>query len=90
MKSNVSSPYIVLEGQPATLKCTVIAANPKTGLEWTWFKSDSRNTNVSDKNTYVIISITRNESGNYSCAAKNSVGTSEEAILVVDVHCKYF
>lgn len=90
MESNVQSPYHVPEGQTAMLKCIVTKANPISGLEWIWHNSDSSTTILSDNSTYDIQRITRKESGNYSCAAKNSVGTSEAAILVVDVQCKYF
>lgn len=87
VKSNVSRPYYVLEGQTATLKCTVIAANPNTSLQWIWYKTNS--SSILEENTYIIYEITRKESGSYGCAANNSVGTSETAEIVVDVQCKY-
>lgn len=82
----MSSPSPVSEGQTVTLKCTVIAANPNTFLQWIWYKPNKSTTNLS---TYVIFNITRNESGSYKCAAQNSVGTSENATVFVDVQCKY-
>lgn len=86
VKSNVSRPYYVLEGQTATLKCTVIAANPNTSLQWIWYKTNS--SSILEENTYIIYEITRKESGSYGCAANNSVGTSETAEIVVDVQYK--
>lgn len=85
----MSSPYPVLEGKTVTLKCTVIAANPDTILQWIWYKPNSSITHLSKENTYVIYNITRNESGSYRCAAQNSVGISETATVLVDVQCKY-
>lgn len=85
----MSSQYPVSEGQTVILKCTVIAANPNTILQWIWYKPNKSITNLSKENTYVIINITRNESGSYRCAAQNSVGTSENATVLVDVQCKY-
>lgn len=85
VKSYMSSPSPVSEGQTVTLKCTVIAANPNAILQWIWYKPNKSTTNLS---TYVIFNITRNESGSYKCAAQNSVGTSENATVFVDVQYK--
>lgn len=86
--SNVSSPYKVLEGTTAVLWCAVIAANPNTGIMWRWFRTETPNDFLSYIPIFTISHIQRNMSGSYNCLASNSVGTSEAAVIIVDVQCK--
>lgn len=86
--SPTTSPYTVLEGQTATLECTVAAANPNISILWTWFKTDSRVKGLYDGPTFTIPNIKRNRSGSYSCSASNVVGTSEAVIIYIDVQCE--
>lgn len=73
----------------ATLKCTVIAANPETNITWNWFKTDSPTENLRNGPTFNISNIRREKSGSYNCTASNSVGISIAATIEVDVQCKY-
>lgn len=76
--SLTTSPYAVLEGETATLECTVAAAN----------QTDSRSKVLYDGPTFTIPNIKRNRSGSYSCSASNVVGTSEAVIIYIDVQCE--
>ena len=88
VKSSTSSPYKIIEGQTATLSCTVTDANPNTGITWRWIKTDFPNTILHTRATYTIPNIQRGRSGSYSCTANNTIGTSEAATVYVDVLCK--
>lgn len=88
MALNVSSPYKVLEGTIAVLECAVIAANPNISITWRWFRTESPYDVLSYKQIFTIPQIQRNMSGPYNCLASNSVGTSEAAVIIVDVQCK--
>lgn len=87
MTSSVPNPYIVIEGQTATLECTVVAANPNTSITWEWFRTESPKNIIYNESSYVIPNIQRNMSGFYSCIANNSEGTSL-ANTTVDVQCE--
>lgn len=82
------SPYRVIEGQTAALKCTVIDANPSTNITWRWFRTDRPYSSLFYGATYSVSNIQRNMSGSYSCTARNSVGTSEADVINVDVQCE--
>lgn len=84
------SPYRLREGETAALMCTLIAANPNTGIIWRWIETDSPNAAIHNRPNYTITNITRGRSGSYRCTASNSVGTSEAATIKVDVLCKQF
>lgn len=90
MTSITPSPNIVIEGQMATLRCTVIAANPETNITWRWFKTDSPHEIFRIGPTFNISNINRDKSGSYNCTAGNSVGISIAATIEVDVQCKCF
>uniref|UniRef100_A0A8B8B5S2 B-cell receptor CD22-like n=1 Tax=Crassostrea virginica TaxID=6565 RepID=A0A8B8B5S2_CRAVI len=83
-----SSPYRVIEGQTATLLCTVIAANPNTTLTWKWTKPDNPNVELHNGPNYTIPNIQRRASGSYICTASNAVGTSDGAKITIDVQYK--
>lgn len=85
---SVPNPYIVIEGQTATLECTVVDANPNTSITWEWFRTKSPRNIIYTESSYVIPNIQRSMSGFYSCIANNSVGTSLAATTVVDVQCE--
>ena len=85
--SSSLSPYRVNEGQTATLICTVTAANPNTSITWKWCKTDSPNTILYHEPNYTIPNIQRGRTGSFSCTASNSVGTSEAAVIIVEVQC---
>lgn len=89
MASTTSNPYKPIEGQAATLKCEVTAANPNTDIIWKWFKTESQKNILHSGPNYTISNIYRNMSGFYNCIAMNSVGPSEAIMTYVDVLCKY-
>nr|XP_022289451.1 hemicentin-1-like isoform X3 [Crassostrea virginica] len=85
VRSTLPSPFKVIEGQTATLECTVTAANPNTVITWRWFKTDSPNNVLHNGPSYTIPNIQRGRSGSYNCTASNTVGTSEAATVNVNV-----
>lgn len=89
MTSDVTSSYIVLEGETATLKCVLIDANPNTNIAWKWFRTDRSSDELNYGPIYIIHNTQRNMSGSYNCLASNVVGTSEAAIINVDVQCEF-
>nr|XP_022289450.1 hemicentin-1-like isoform X2 [Crassostrea virginica] len=88
VRSTLPSPFKVIEGQTATLECTVTAANPNTVITWRWFKTDSPNNVLHNGPSYTIPNIQRGRSGSYNCTASNTVGTSEAATVNVNVQYK--
>lgn len=85
---STKSPYIVIEGQTAILECTLLDANPYTGIIWKWFKTDSPDDMLENGPIYTIPDIQRNSSGLFHCIAINVVGTSEPLNIYIDVNCK--
>ncbi|XP_078319168.1 muscle, skeletal receptor tyrosine-protein kinase-like [Crassostrea virginica] len=88
VRSRRSCPYTVKEGQTATLMCIVTDANPNTGITWRWIRADSPNVIFHTGPNFTISNIQREISGSFNCTASNSVGTSEAAVLIVDVQYK--
>lgn len=86
--SNTTNPYIIEEKQTAKLDCTVTAANPDTGIEWSWFKTDTPGNILYNEPSYTIVNIQKEMAGSYNCTATNSVGTSVAATIEINVHCK--
>lgn len=86
--SQTASTYTVLEGETATIECTVAAANPNISILWKWFKTDSLANVLYNGPTFTIPNIMRDRSGSYSCTASNAVGTSEAVIIDIDVQCE--
>lgn len=90
VKSNITSPYVVTKGQPATFECILIDANPNTSISWRWFRDKDIPSNVlTNGHIYMIPNMQRNNSGTYGCTASNYVGTSDPVTIYVDVRCKY-
>ncbi|XP_078316005.1 cell adhesion molecule 2-like isoform X3 [Crassostrea virginica] len=87
VSSSLSNPYRVIEGETATLLCTVTDANPNTNITWRWVKINSTNDVLHTGRTYTIPNIKRDRSGSYICRASNKVGTSEGAVIDIDVLC---
>lgn len=87
---SLSSSHTVIEGQRATLECTLTAANPNTSITWKWFKTAYPITVLLYGPTYTILNVHRNMSDSYSCTAINSVGVSKAAMIYLDVQCKYY
>lgn len=88
-----ANPYTVLEGTTAELVCSVIDANPTTGITWEWIKTEVLPQNKSNVlyngPNYTIPNIQRKSSGSYNCRASNIVDTSVAAKIYVDVQCTY-
>lgn len=87
MSSSLSNPYRVIEGETATLICTVTDANPNTNITWRWVKINSTNDVLHTGRNFTIPNIKRDRSGSYRCRATNKVGTSEGAVIDIDVLC---
>nr|XP_022290573.1 neural cell adhesion molecule 1-like [Crassostrea virginica] len=68
--------------------CIVTDANPNTGITWRWIRADSPNVIFHTGPNFTISNIQREISGSFNCTASNSVGTSEAAVLIVDVQYK--
>lgn len=81
------NPYRVIEGQNATLVCSLTAANPNTSITWKWFSGDKQFPVPENRPTFIMSEIHRIKSGNYSCTASNKVGTSEATSTTLDVQC---
>lgn len=79
----------MIEGDNATLECSVKVANPNTNVTWRWFRTVSPMDTLHSGSTYTIFGIMRDMAGSYSCTAKNSIGTSEALIITVNVQCKH-
>lgn len=82
---SVPNPYIGIEGQSATLECTVVGANSNTSITREWFRTKSPRNVIYTESNCTIPNIQRNMSGFYSCIANNSVGASVAATTDVDV-----
>lgn len=80
-------PYRVIEGQNATLVCSLEAANPNTSITWKWYSGDKEFPVLENGPTFLMAEIHRVKSGNYSCTATNKIGTSEATLTTLDVQC---
>ncbi|XP_056009548.1 B-cell receptor CD22-like [Ostrea edulis] len=81
---NSSTPYHVTEHRDAVMICSVIDANPSTGITWTW-KKIGNSVILSREATYTIPRISRDQAGDYSCTATNTIGISTPVTVQVDV-----
>uniref|UniRef100_A0A8W8NFL9 Hemicentin-1 n=1 Tax=Magallana gigas TaxID=29159 RepID=A0A8W8NFL9_MAGGI len=88
LTANTPSPYKVIEGEAATLKCRVTAANPNSSITWSWYKTDNPSNVLYNGSTLSIQHIQRDRSGLYHCTASNSVGTSLPVNTLLDVQYK--
>lgn len=86
--TRMTSPYIVIKGQKATLECLVTAANPNTSSIWRWFKTNNPSNVLYNGSIYHVHDIQKDMSGLYNCTASNSVGTAEAVTIAVDVLCE--
>eukprot|EP00794_Sanderia_malayensis_P011272 gene11272-12452_t len=67
---NVSENRTVTEGENASFKCTVIAANPTATITWL----DASNQELSHSNGNLsFTNVTRHQAGQYRCKADNNV-----------------
>ncbi|XP_061194992.1 B-cell receptor CD22-like [Saccostrea echinata] len=87
VNTTILRPYRIVEGQTATMTCTLTAANPNTDIRWSWIKTDSPSNVLHTGSTYTIPNIQRERSGTYSCIAVNSIGVSSPASIQVDIQC---
>lgn len=80
-------PYVILEGDIVIIKCTVADANPAaTDFRYKQLNSWS---SWSDSNTKGYTNTDRTNAGEYSCRAKNYVGSGAEDALQLLVHCEF-
>ena len=87
-----------IEGENVTLNCTVYG-NPKPDVKWT---KDGETLDISgnqrlsvsnltaNTSSLTITNIVREDEGQYSCVANNSVHTATSYPGMLRVHCKYY
>ena len=73
----------VEEGRNVTKECNVTAGTPPLHVFW----NNVQTGQVTKGKLLTIISIRRNQSGEYRCIANNTCG-KESTGLFIDVHCK--
>lgn len=82
------------EGDNLTLTCNV-TGNPVPTISWTRHGSpldrnhNSRISFSADKKHLTITNVHRTDSGEYRCAASNSLGNDTSNTSSVDIQCKY-
>lgn len=92
--SNFSTSYDVFVNRNVTLTCEAVGHPPLTSLEWNWdVGSDDgisvNPTMVNDKRSLshlVISHVTKNHTGNYTCTARNYVGSASIRTEVIAWH----
>ena len=83
----------IREGQNITLSCNA-SGNPVPTISWTIHGhpvNTSHNPRISfsdDKKQLIITNVSRTDSGEYRCVAKNRVGSDISDASIVDVQCK--
>ena len=79
------------EGKNATLSCNAIG-NPVPTISWTKDGSvitrSSRINFSADKRQLTVTNMSRADSGEYLCVAKNSLGSDTSSGIKLDVQCK--
>lgn len=82
------NPSFVTENQTnLRMVCTVTDGNPADYF-YSWKKDGSA---VSSAEKYVISSVKRADSGNYTCNSTNIVGTSDPSpVFQLNVLCKFY
>ena len=84
----------VTEGENITLSCDA-TGSPVLKISWTRngypidTNGNSRITFLEDKKQLTIINVSRTDSGEYRCVAKNKVGNDTSKGATVNVQCKY-
>ena len=82
------------EGENVTLSCNA-TANPVPTILWTRDGSpvdtSGNSTRISfsaDTNQLTITNVSRTDSGEYRCVAKNSLGNDTSNVAKLDIQCK--
>ena len=84
MISQRPSSKIVVEGVNVTLYCNA-TGNPAPNITWT---KDGSSTVLYQGETYNIVNIQRQATGDYTCTAWNGVGGKTNVTATVNVHCE--
>ena len=79
------SSKVVVEGENVTLHCNA-TGNPAPNITWT---KDGSSTVLYQGETYSIVNIQRQATGDYTCAAWNGVGGKTNVTATVNVHCEF-
>ena len=80
-------PYPVCEGSKASLHCDV-TGNPSPNVVWI-NASGTVLQNSANVTSYTIYQVMRNDEGNYTCKASNTVGEDIDSTSILDVQCKF-
>jgi len=79
-----SSNTVAVEGSSITLYCNA-TGNPTPKITWT---KHGNNTVLNAGESFTVNNITRQQAGDYTCIAKNGIGSEDNATITVTVHCK--
>ena len=85
MISQRPSSKVVVEGENVTLHCNA-TGNPAPNITWT---KDGSSTVLYQGETYSIVNIQRQATGDYTCTAWNGVGGKANVTATVNVHCEF-
>ena len=80
-------PYPVCEESQVTLYCNV-TGKPSPFVAWI-NASGTVLQNSTSITSYTIPQVMRNDEGNYTCKASNTVGEAVDSTSILDVQCKF-
>ena len=80
------------EGDNLTLSCNT-TGNPIAKISWTRngtaVNSSGRISFSADNKQLTIMNVSRTDSGEYRCVARNSLGNATSNVATLNVQCKY-
>uniref|UniRef100_K7G5J8 B-cell receptor CD22 n=1 Tax=Pelodiscus sinensis TaxID=13735 RepID=K7G5J8_PELSI len=82
VRITLETPHRILEGSAVTLNCSVGSSNPPV-IKYRWYQ-DVRQYRETQEGILPFVA-SEEQSGNYSCAAENAVGSIQSSPVSVDV-----